>query len=56
MGYFNAKVGEDKGPEHGIVAYGLGERNDNGDRLSEFCKANNLIVENCFTGCFKSSI
>jgi exonuclease III len=45
MGDFNAKVGNNK--EGNIVGpYGLGERNDNGDRLVNFCRRHNLFVTN----------
>ena len=49
MGDFNAKLGEGKEPESGIGPYGLGERNERGDLLASFCRANNLLVTNtCF--------
>jgi hypothetical protein len=45
MGDFNAKVGE--GAVEGVTGkHGLGERNEAGDRLLEFCAANDLIVSN----------
>ena len=45
MGNLNAKVGEDnKGYENIIGSHGLGERNDNGERLVDFCRLNNLVV------------
>lgn len=47
MGDFNAKVGE--GDEPGIVGkFGLGERNEAGDRLMQFCQENNLQIANTF--------
>ena len=45
MGDWNAKVGEGITP--GITGqYGLGDRNDRGDRLIQFCQENQLIVTN----------
>ena len=45
MGDFNAKIG--KGREGDIVGnFGLGMRNERGDRLVEFCEANKLIIGN----------
>ena len=45
MGDFNGKVGKNK--EEDIVGpYGLGERNENGQLLVEFCKRHNLFVTN----------
>ena len=45
MGGFNGEVGE--GREEGTVGpYGLGERNDNGERVVNFCKRHNLFVTN----------
>ena len=38
----NAKVGE--GYENIIGRHGVGERNDNGERLVDFCGLNNLMV------------
>lgn len=47
MGDFNAKVGNE--PEDGIVGrYGLGTRNDRGDRLVQFCRENKMVVCNTF--------
>ena len=41
----NAKVGEDnEGYENIIGNHGVGERNDNGERLVDFCRLNNLVV------------
>ena len=41
MGDWNAVVGEEgDGKEVGM--YGLGQRNDRGDKLVEFCKRNKL--------------
>ena len=45
MGDLNAKVGEDnEGYENIIGSHGVGERNDNGERLVDFCGLNNLVV------------
>ena len=45
MGDLNAKVGEDNdGYENIIGSHGVGERNDNGERLVDFCGLNNLMV------------
>lgn len=47
MGDFNAKVGSGKvGTQVGN--FGLGERNDRGDRLIEFCQDKDLIITNTF--------
>src|SRR6476619_4547383 len=43
MGDFNAVVGE--GKEDTVVGkFGLGKRNDRGERLIEFCKSQNLVI------------
>ena len=45
MGDLNSQVGEDnKGYENIIGSHGVGERNDNGERLVDFCGLNNLVV------------
>lgn len=45
LGDFNAKVGA--GPVAGVVGrFGLGVRNDRGDRLVEFCQDSGLVVTN----------
>ena len=45
MGDFNGKVGN--GREENIIGpYGLGTRNENGDRLVNFCRKHNLFVTN----------
>ena len=45
MSGFNAKVGEDnEGYENIIGSHGVGERNDNRERLVDFCGLNNLVV------------
>ena len=49
MGDMNAKVGNSEDKKCGIGRFGLGDRNERGDRLAEFCCANNLAVMNtCF--------
>lgn len=45
MGDFNAKVGEEEAADC-VGRYGLGERNDRGDRLIEFCTNEELIIAN----------
>ena len=45
MGDLNAKVGEDnEGCESIMGKHGIGVRNENGDRLVEFCSLNNLVI------------
>ncbi len=45
MGDWNAKVGqEQESPVTG--RYGMGERNERGSRLIEFCRVNDLIITN----------
>ena len=44
VGYINAKVGEGADLDCGIGPYGLGTRNNNGQKLTELCQANNLIL------------
>src|SRR6476469_10291336 len=45
MGDFNAVVGE--GREDRVVGkFGIGKRNDRGERLIEFCKSQNLVITN----------
>lgn len=47
MGDLSAKVGND--PEYPTAGkYGLGERNERGGRLIEFCKGKNLVMTNAF--------
>lgn len=47
MGDYNAKVGKAK--DGGTVgSFGLGERNDNGEKLVEWCQENELVVMNTF--------
>ena len=45
MGDFNGKVGEGR-EEDTVGPYGLGKRNDNGERVVNFCKRHNLYVTN----------
>src|SRR3989441_12913491 len=45
MGDFNGKVGENR-EEDTIGPFGVGVRNDNGERLANFCKTHNLFVTN----------
>jgi len=48
MGDWNAVVGEEK-VNNVTGAYGLGKRNERGERLLEFCAKHNLIITNtCF--------
>lgn len=47
MGDLNAKVGE--GGEEGIVGdFGIGIRNERGERFENFCKENNLCIMNTY--------
>ena len=43
IGDFNAKVG-DREEKKIIGKFGLGDRNDNGERLVELCQRQNLII------------
>ena len=45
MGDFNAVLGEDK-EDRVVGKFGLGKRNDRGERLIEFCKRQNLVITN----------
>ena len=45
MGDFNAKVGNKKHKDI-IGSYGLGKRNERGERLIQFCEEHNLVVTN----------
>lgn len=47
MGDFNAKVGKVKVETH-TGSFGLGERNNRGDRLVEFCQVRDLMITNTF--------
>ena len=53
MGDFNAKVGEVEDRDSGVGKYGLGERNESGEKLSNFCKVNDLVITNT---CFKHHV
>ena len=45
-----AKAGDIEDRESGVGKFGLGRRNENGERLASFCKVNELILTNT---CFK---
>ena len=45
MGDFNTKVGN-KCQDITVGSYGLGERNDRGERLAEWCKNNKFMIAN----------
>ena len=45
MGYWNAKVGSQE--ILGVIGkLGLGEQNEEGQRLTEFCQENTLVIAN----------
>lgn len=46
MGDFNAKVGSIE--NESVGKYGIGELNDRGELLQEFCAANNLMIMNTY--------
>lgn len=46
MGDFNAKVGEGEERDSGLGPYSLGIRNERGDKLLTFTRANNLVLAN----------
>lgn len=48
MGNFNAKVGRCKVDGY-VGEFGIGVRNERGDRLVEFCQSNNLVISNYLT-------
>lgn len=53
IGDFNAKVGNTRDDDHWSTVtggYGLGETNERGEMLLEFCAENNLVISNT---CFK---
>ncbi|KAG1651907.1 Craniofacial development protein 2 [Nymphon striatum] len=45
IGDFNAKVGNESYKDI-VGKYGLGKKNDRGDRLIEFCEENKLVISN----------
>src|SRR6478609_3792972 len=45
IGDFNAVVGESK-EDRVVGKFGLGKRNDRGERLIEFCNSQNLVITN----------
>ena len=49
MGDLNAKVGEGQDTKCGIGRFGLGKRNESGDKLAEFCHANNYTTLHKYT-------
>lgn len=48
LGDWNAKLGKSTTKTANVGTYGLGIRNERGDRLEEFCVTNNLMVGNTF--------
>ena len=47
MGDFNAKVGTRNSHDAGVIGkFGMGERNERGERLVDFCSLNNLYITN----------
>ncbi len=48
MGDWNAKVGNEEGRCRNVGRYGLGKRNERGERLVEFTRTNNLKIANTF--------
>lgn len=46
LGDFNAKVGKSSEVERAVGKFGLGQRNERGDRLLEFCIQQNLAITN----------
>lgn len=47
LGDFNAKVGKGRNDKY-IGEYGLGTRNERGDRLVQFCQEEEMIITNTF--------
>ena len=50
MGDFKAKAGDVEDRESGVGKFGLGTRNENGERLASFSEVNELLLTNT---CFK---
>jgi hypothetical protein len=48
MGDFNAKIGKTEGDKEATGSFGLGHRNDRGDRLIEFASSNKFKIINTF--------
>ena len=49
MGDFNAKVGrKEDGDNETVGMYGMGNRNDRGERLIQFARSRNLVITNTF--------
>ena len=46
MGGLNAKDGQGEDTKCGIEKFGLGERNESGGKLAEFCHFNNFVITN----------
>ena len=47
MGDLNAKIG--KGKEDSLIGqFGLGDRNERGDRFAQFCLENRMVITNTF--------
>jgi len=46
MGDMNAKVGKMTIPNRTCGSFGLGDQNERGERLIEFCNANNMMIAN----------
>ena len=55
IGYWNAKVGSQETPEV-TGKFGLGIRNEAGQRLIEFFQENALVIANVASGADKSSV
>jgi len=50
MGDWNAKIGE--GQENDVVGrFGLGQRNDRGDRMADWCTENGMVITNTLFQC-----
>lgn len=48
MGYFNAKVGLRNNRENSMGKFGIGKRNERGDRLVDFAITQRLYIMNTF--------